>query len=85
MEPRLRRAIGCGFGGAMVAAPFLALLLDVAAGLAVMAVGLGATAYLVAEAARSAGAEMRRRLLGFAVVNGVLSIVSVAVFIVYVL
>ncbi|MEA2529639.1 MAG: hypothetical protein QOG89_1283, partial [Thermomicrobiales bacterium] len=31
MEPRVRRAIGCGFGGAMIVAPFLALLFDLAA------------------------------------------------------
>ena len=67
-----RALVGCGFGGAMVAAPFLALLFDVAAGLAVMAVGLGATAYLAEDAARTAGVD-GRRLRWFAVVNGVLA------------
>jgi hypothetical protein len=63
----------------MVAAPFLALLFDVAAGLAVMAVGLGATAYLAAEAARRAEPAVRRRLRAFAVVNGVLTVVCLVV------
>jgi hypothetical protein len=68
-----RRAIGCLFAGAMVGAPFLALLYDLAAGLAVMAVALGATAYLAADAARGARPEVRRRLVVFAVVNGALA------------
>jgi hypothetical protein len=63
----------------MVTAPFLALLFDVAAGLAVMAIGLGATAYLAAEAAGRAEPETRRRLRGFAVVNGVLAVACVVV------
>jgi hypothetical protein len=85
MEPRVRRAIGCGFGGAMIVAPFLALLFDLAAALAVMAVGLGATAYLAVEAARTAELETRRRLRGFAVVNGVLAVVSLVVLVVRVI
>jgi hypothetical protein len=77
MEPRLRRLIGCGFAGAMIVAPFLALLFDVAAGLAVMAIGLGATAYLAMEAARATAPKTGRRLRAFAVVNGLLAIVCV--------
>jgi uncharacterized membrane protein YfcA len=73
MEPRVRRVVGCGFGGAMVVAPFLALLFDVVAGLAVMAVALGATAYLAEDAGRKAEVGVRRRLRWFAVVNGVLA------------
>jgi len=65
----------------MVAAPFLALLFDVAAGLAVMAVGLGATAYLAEDAARTAGVD-GRRLRWFAVVNGVLAGVCLFVLVV---
>jgi len=57
----------------MVVAPFLALLFDVAAGLAVMAAGLGATAYLAGDAARTAEEVQRRRLRWLAVVNGVLA------------
>jgi hypothetical protein len=59
----------------MVAAPFLALLYDVAAGLAVMAAGLGATAYLAEDAARTADEGQRRRLRRFAVANGILAVV----------
>jgi hypothetical protein len=66
----------------MVAAPFLALLFDVAAGLAVMAIGLGATAYLAAEAAAGAEPEMQRRLRVFAMVNGVLTVVCLVVLVV---
>jgi hypothetical protein len=73
MEPRVRRMIGCGFGGAMVVAPFLALLFDVAAALAVMAAGLGATAYLAEDAGQTADEGVRKRLRWFAVVNGVLA------------
>jgi hypothetical protein len=82
IEPRLRRVIGCGFGGAMVVAPFLALLFDVAAGLAVMAVGLGATAYLAADAGQTAEVGVRKRLRWFAVVNGVLAGVCLVVLLV---
>jgi hypothetical protein len=64
--------IGCGFGGAMVAAPFLALLFDLAAGLAVMAIALGATAWLALDAARGAEPAMRWRLRIVASANGVL-------------
>lgn len=79
LEPQGRRLIGCGLGGAMVVAPFLALLFDVAAGLAVMAAGLGATAYLARDAARTAEEGARTRLRWFAVVNGMLAIACVVV------
>lgn len=59
-------------------APFLALLYALAAGLAVMALALGATALLAVEAARGvpsgASPRLRRRLLGLAVANGVLAV-----------
>jgi hypothetical protein len=60
----------------------LALLFDVAAGLAVMAVGLGATAYLAEDAARTTAVEGRGRLRQFAVVNGVLAVVCLVVLVV---
>jgi hypothetical protein len=72
VDARVRRLIGCGFGGAMVVAPFLALLYDFSAGLAVMAFALGATAYLAVDAARTAEPAVRRRLRGFAAVNAAL-------------
>jgi multisubunit Na+/H+ antiporter MnhB subunit len=81
-DPRMRRLIGCGFGGAMVAAPFVALLFDLAAGLAVMAIALGATAWLALDAARAAEPGVRRRLRMFAGVNGVVAVVCLVVLIV---
>lgn len=81
-RPTPRALVGCGFGGAMVVAPFLALLFDVAAGLAVMAVGLGATAYLAEDAGRTAEVGVRRKLRWFAVVNGVLAGVCLVVLVV---
>ena len=66
--------VGCVLGGAMVAAPFLALLYGVEAGLAVMAVALGATAWGAAQVARGAVAPVRRRLVLAAVVNGALAL-----------
>lgn len=73
-----RRAVGCLFGGAMVAAPFLALAYGVTPALAVMAAGLGATAYLALDARGRAEPVLRRRLLIAAIVNGVLAAVCLA-------
>ena len=50
---RRTRLIGCALSAAIVAAPFLALLVDPAAALAVMALALGATSYLAREAGRT--------------------------------
>lgn len=67
------RLLGCLFGGAILAAPFLALLIDLNAGLVVMGCGLTATASLAFEAARSVDADQRTRLLVAASVNGLLA------------
>ena len=69
---------GCLLSGAIVAAPFLALLYDAAAGLAVMTVALGATAYLAGDAARGVIEPTRRRLLTAATVNALLAAACVA-------
>jgi len=68
------RVAGCLLGGAIVVAPFLALLYDVGAGLAVMAVALGATAWGAVQGARLAARPLRRRLFAAAAVNGVLAV-----------
>ena len=69
----MARSSGCLLSGAIVAAPFLALLYDVAAGLAAMTIALGATAYLARDAARGTTAPARRRLLTAAAVNALLA------------
>ncbi len=68
------RLVGCGLAGAIVVAPFLALVVGLSAGLAVMLLALGATALLAAEAGRGAAAPVRRWLLVTAVANGVLAL-----------
>lgn len=64
------RVLGLLFAGAMVAAPFLALLYGPTAGLAVATLALAATAALAGDAARGAGPAARRRLVVAAAVNG---------------
>jgi hypothetical protein len=66
----------------MVAAPFLALLFDLAAGLAVMAIALGATAWLALDAARTAEPTTSRRLRILAGVNGALVVMCLAALVV---
>ena len=72
------RLTGCVFAGAILVAPFLALLFDPVAGLLVMTLALAATAFLAGDAARAATAPARRRLLVLAAVNGVLALGCVA-------
>jgi VIT1/CCC1 family predicted Fe2+/Mn2+ transporter len=80
----LRRAAAIGFGLAMVAAPFLALLLSWAAGLVVMALGLGATAWLLYDAGQHAELDPPRRRLTMLIagVNAALAVACVIVLIV---
>jgi hypothetical protein len=59
----VRRTVAVGFGLAMVAAPFLAVILSWSAGLAVMAIGLGATAWLLSDASQHADLDPSRRRL----------------------
>ena len=60
--------LGCSLALAIVAAPFLALLYDLDAALAMTALALAATAALPAQAARSgtAGPPLRPRLVAAA-------------------
>jgi len=72
------RLAGCLFGGAMAAAPFLALLYGPTAGLAVATAALAATAALSADAARAAPPAAGRRLRVAAAVNGALAMACLA-------
>lgn len=76
---RRARAAGCLLGGAIPAAPFLALLYDPAAGLGVMALALGAVA-AAANAARSDAVDpvQRARLRLAAGLNAALAVACVA-------
>lgn len=74
---RRRRIIGCGFALAMVAAPLLALLYGVTAGLAVLATTLAMTTYLLLDATRLRP-DLRRQLVAIAGVNAVLAALCVA-------
>lgn len=68
------RAVGCLLAGAIVLAPFLALLYGPVAGLAIMVLALAATAFLTGEVGRTADGPTRRRLLVAAVVNALLAL-----------
>lgn len=72
-----RRIIGCGFALAMVAAPLLALLYGVNAGLAVLATTLAMTTYLLLDATRLRP-DLRRQLIAVAGVNAVLAALCIA-------
>jgi hypothetical protein len=72
-----RRVIGCGFAIAMVAAPVLALLYGVTAGLAVLATALATTTYLLLDATRLRP-DLRSRLFVLAGVNAALAALCIA-------
>jgi hypothetical protein len=77
-----RQAAGYLFAGAMVAAPFLALLFGWNAGLAVLAFALAATTFLTLDALRRAPSELRPRLRWLAALNGVLTLFAVVILVV---
>ncbi len=64
------------FAAAMVAAPFIALLYDINAGLAVLTLALLATAYAAYDASPAAAPEMARRLRLLAGVNGAMGLIA---------
>ncbi len=68
--------IGCGFATAMVAAPVLALLYGVTAGLGVLAAALAATTYLLLDATRLRP-DLRSRLFVLAGINAALAALCV--------
>ncbi len=63
----------------MVVAPFLALLYDLTAGLAVLAAALAATTYIAYDVARQVEPARRGRLLVLAGVNGGLALLAIGV------
>ncbi len=80
-EARLPRGRlpGCFLSGAILAAPFLALLYGPSAGLAAAAVGLAATAVLANDAAPGADPTIARRLRLAARFNAALALACLAV------
>lgn len=77
-----RRIVPFLFAAAMVAAPFIALLYDINAGLAVVTLALLATAYAAYDASQAAEPEMARRLMALAAINGVLGLMAAALLLV---
>ncbi|MEZ4498751.1 MAG: hypothetical protein R2839_01535 [Thermomicrobiales bacterium] len=71
-EEEKKRIAGCLFSGAIVIAPFVALLLDARLAMVVLAAALGAVAGFSAEAAKRADEQSRGRLIVLAAANGVL-------------
>jgi len=80
-RPDHRRLTGC-FVGAIVVAPFLALIFGLNAALLVMAIALSLTTYLVVLGARSVAPAVRGRMVATAILNGVLALLCVIVLIV---
>ncbi len=78
------RRLGGALVLAVVVAPFLALLYDLDAGLAVTALALAATAALVAQAARSGtgGPALRPRLLTAAALNALFALACLVILVV---
>ena len=66
--------LGYALGLAILAAPFLALLYDLDAGLAVMSLALSAVGLLAVLAGRDAEPELRQRLLAVGAVNAALAL-----------
>lgn len=71
-----RRILTYLFAVAMVIAPFLALLYDLTAGLAVLAAALAATTYVAYDVARQVAPARRGRLLVLVGVNGGLALLA---------
>ena len=69
-----RRFITYLFVAAIVIAPFVALLYDVTAGLAVLVVALGLTAYVAQDVAQGVESDLRQRLTLVAYLNAALAI-----------
>lgn len=76
-EPRARLG-AIALSAAVVAAPFIALLYNIVAGLIVMAAALAATTYLLAEAVSAAPGHTRRWLRLTVAINLALAAACVA-------
>lgn len=77
-EAERRRVIGCLMVGAMVAAPFIALLYGINVGLAMMGLALLATSYATLSAARHTTIGNRQTLRLLAAGNAILALLCVA-------
>ncbi len=71
-EEERRRLIGCGFSLAILAAPFLALLVSATVGLVVLALALATSAWFAFEAAKEADPATGKRLRLLAGINTLL-------------
>ena len=67
-----RQLIGCAFGFAMLAAPFIALAYNRLIGLGVLALALGALVYFGSVACSEMQGPQRTRLVAVTVVNAML-------------
>ncbi|MGI8644475.1 MAG: hypothetical protein ACR2LS_10215 [Thermomicrobiales bacterium] len=72
-------AMTCLLSGAILIAPFLALLYDLDAGLGVMALTLAASVELARQAQARAVPEMRQRLRVVMVVNALLALICAVI------
>jgi lysylphosphatidylglycerol synthetase-like protein (DUF2156 family) len=76
------QAVTCLLSGAILVAPFLALLYDLDAGLGVMALTLAASVELARQATRRAAPEMRQRLRIVMLVNAGLAVTCAVILVV---
>lgn len=76
------QAMTCLLSGAILVAPFLALLYDLDAGLGMMAVTLGASVEIARQARHRATPEMRQRLQVVMAVNAGLAIACAVILVV---
>jgi hypothetical protein len=77
-EEEKRRIAGCGFGAAILIAPFIALLYSERIALAVLALALGSMTAFALDASRDAPEPLRRRLLVLAAIDGLFLTVTIA-------
>ena len=75
-EDERRRLIGCAFSTAIVAAPFLALLVSVRAGLLVLVLALATAGWFAFEASEGAANPYRKWLRLLAIANALFLIVA---------
>jgi len=75
-EDERRRLIGCAFSAAIIAAPFLALLVSVQAGLIVLVLALATAGWFAFEASADAEEPFRKRLRLLALANALFMIAA---------
>lgn len=71
--------VGCVFAVGVIAAPFLALLYGIEAGLGMMAAALATVTGFGVYATQHAPPDLRRRLLPVVMLNGVLAVACLLV------